>query len=30
MNRNKVVVNRLVNPGPNRTISTDMPTTFMP
>jgi hypothetical protein len=30
LNRNKVVVNRLVNPGPNRTISTDMPTTFMP
>jgi hypothetical protein len=30
LNRNKVVLNRLVNPGPNRTISTDMPTTFIP
>ena len=29
LNRNKVVLNRLVNPGPSRTISTDIPSTFI-
>ena len=30
INRNKVVLNRLVNPGPIRSTSTDLPVTFIP